>query len=197
MSNFTDDQYNLLLEMNALLKKQLHISREELKICRNTYLQEYVLWKATEAQIVEYRKAFVQMNFADIQTAPRSGIEIMCLTANGLLKKAKWLVNTDIPAWGDAYNLTTNWTFPVEDPPLYWLPLVPTAIWQPMASAPVDGTEIIITLPNSNTFKIVSWCKNMDGLYGFWSSFDTYASFLPINLYTDYVWIDVPTVLIE
>lgn len=197
MTSFTDDQYNLLLEKNALLTKQLCIAQEALEISRSNYLNNFVIWKTAEALIGEYKKAFSQMKFSDIQSAPLNGTEIMCLTAKGLLKKAKWLVGAAIPAWGDTYNLTTNWTFPDNDPPVSWLPLVPTGIWQPMASAPVDGTEIIISIPGVNKYKIVSWCRNMNGEYGFWSRFELYASFLQRDSINDYVWLAVPTVLTE
>ncbi len=145
---FTDDQYTLIINKNALLEKQLCIAHTALQASRNAYVQEYVIWKANEAQVAGYRKAFDQMNFADIQTAPMDGTEIMCLTASGLLKQAQWLTEIDTPTWGGFYNLTTNWTFPDTDPPLSWLPLKPTGIWPPTStwtgySAPTPVSTIV------------------------------------------------------
>ena len=198
MSSFTDAQYQTLLNNNALLSSQLAIARENLEISRNDYVTDFVIWSKAQARIEEYKAALALMNFAGIQSAPLDGTEIMCLTANGVLKKAKWLTTLTVPCWGDVCDqpsIAATWTFPPEDPPLFWLPLVPTSIWQSMTNAPTDGTEIIVTVPNSNKFVIVNWCVNTNGVYGFWSRFEVNAGYLPVNPYTNYVWLKVPTVL--
>ena len=193
MPTDNNDAITSLQEEITFLKNQFRELEIKYLIASEKNIEAAVIKSNANFLRETYKTAFKDLNPFPIETAPRDGTEVMCITENLQFKKAKWLGNVNIEAWGNNTNdnetKAAYWTFSENDYVTHYIPIIKENVYKDFATAPKDGSKFIATMPSSNEYYILSW-KVKFGQLWFWGE-DNVAN--PLNLlepndWSGYVW---------